>query len=104
MTRVERCGLSRAQAQTCKHFCLVEAQRSFHKTPRSETYQRWRDEAPADFEFTLKAWQLITHKPTSLTYRKAKLQVDRSERCRSRARPRVDVLTEWRSDVAAGGQ
>jgi uncharacterized protein YecE (DUF72 family) len=68
VTRVERCGLSRAQAQTCKHFCLVEAQRSFHKTPRSETYQRWCDEAPADFEFTLKAWQLITHKPTSLTY------------------------------------
>ncbi len=94
MIRVERCGLSRAQAQTCKHFCLVEAQRSFHKTPRSETYQRWCDEAPADFEFTLKAWQLITHKPTSLTYRKAKLQVDRPERCRSRARPCVDVLTE----------
>jgi hypothetical protein len=30
--------------------------------------------------------------------------VDRPERCRSRARPRVDVLAEWRSDVAAGGQ
>ncbi|MHC1610664.1 MAG: DUF72 domain-containing protein [Candidatus Methanospirareceae archaeon] len=35
--------------------------------------ERWRLRAPKEFEFTVKAWQLITHEPTSPTYRKARL-------------------------------
>lgn len=32
---------------------------------------KWWQVAPGDFEFTIKAWQLITHPPSSPTYRKA---------------------------------
>ncbi|UCC90782.1 MAG: DUF72 domain-containing protein, partial [Dehalococcoidia bacterium] len=35
----------------------------------------WRQQAPSDFEFTLKAWQLITHPPSSPTYRTAGIQI-----------------------------
>ena len=31
---------------------------------------RWRRQAPARFEFTLKAWQVVTHDPSSPTYRR----------------------------------
>lgn len=52
------------------HFTLAEIQQSFYEMPRPTTLMRWRLSAPADFEFTLKAWQLITHEASSPTYRR----------------------------------
>jgi uncharacterized protein YecE (DUF72 family) len=52
-------------------FRVVEVQKTFYRPPRQETAERWRRETPADGEFTLKAWQLITHDPSSPTYRRA---------------------------------
>jgi uncharacterized protein YecE (DUF72 family) len=43
------------------------------------TAEKWRLYAPNDFEFTIKAWQMITHEPTSPTYRKANLRIDTRE-------------------------
>jgi uncharacterized protein YecE (DUF72 family) len=37
-----------------------------------QTAKRWREQTGSDFEFTLKAWQLITHQPSSPTYRRLK--------------------------------
>jgi len=42
-------------------FKLVEVQQTFYKMPKLDTALGWRQEAPSDFEFSLKAWQLITH-------------------------------------------
>lgn len=63
-------------------FRLVEVQQTFYKVPGLDTALRWRNSAPVDFEFTLKASQLITHPPTSPTYRKAgiKIQPGKEER------------------------
>jgi len=69
------CGFPRGMKKYYSQFKLVEVQRTFYKMPRLETAQRWRQEAPADFEFTLKAWQIITHPPTSPTYRKAGIKI-----------------------------
>ena len=73
--KVGCCGFARSMKDYFSQFKLVEVQRTFYKVPRLETALRWRGEAPADFEFTLKAWQLITHTPTSPTYRKAGIKV-----------------------------
>ena len=54
---------------------LVEVQQTFYKLPRMETVVNWRRAAPPGFEFTIKAWQLITHPPSSPTYRKAGLVI-----------------------------
>lgn len=35
-----------------------------------KTAKRWRKNAPDTFEYTIKAWQLITHPSSSPTYRK----------------------------------
>ncbi len=58
-----------------KAFEVVEVQKTFYKPPTLETAKKWRKEAPNSFEFTIKAWQVITHPPSSPTYRKAKLDV-----------------------------
>jgi uncharacterized protein YecE (DUF72 family) len=69
------CGFTRSRSEYYRHFRLVEIQDSFYRPPRIETAQRWREQAPAGFEFTIKAWQLITHPPSSPTYRRSGLAV-----------------------------
>lgn len=36
---------------------------------------RWRNEAPEKFEFTIKAWQAITHPPSSPTWKKSGMKI-----------------------------
>ncbi len=73
--KVGCCGFSKGKRKYCEQFKLVEIQQTFYKPPLIATAQRWREEVPEDFEFSLKAWQEITHLPSSPTYRKASLQV-----------------------------
>jgi uncharacterized protein YecE (DUF72 family) len=42
--------------------------------------RRWRASMPDDFEFTIKAWQLITHTAKSPTYRRLKRTLTDAER------------------------
>ena len=73
--KVGCCGFPKARKKYFEQFKLVEIQQTFYKPPPTETARRWRDEAPQDFEFSLKAWQVITHHPSSPTYSKAGLQI-----------------------------
>jgi uncharacterized protein YecE (DUF72 family) len=73
--RVGCCGFPIGRKDYFRQFKLVEVQQTFYKMPGLGTAQRWRQEAPADFEFSLKAWQLITHPPASPTYRRAGLKI-----------------------------
>lgn len=57
-----------------QRFLLVEAQQTFYKLPMVKTAERWRAEAPKDFLFTVKAFQAITHLPTSPTWRRSGLK------------------------------
>lgn len=72
MVRIGCCGFPLARAKYFKKFDLVEIQQTFHHIPQVKTLARWRQEAPKSFEFALKAWQLITHPPSSPSYEKLK--------------------------------
>ena len=48
----------------------MEVQRTFYDPPAEGVLRRWRASAPPGFEFTIKAWQLVTHESTSPTYRR----------------------------------
>jgi uncharacterized protein YecE (DUF72 family) len=61
-------------------FPCVEVQHTFYQPPRISTLERWRQETPADFEFVLKAWQLITHEAKSPTYRRLKKKLTETEK------------------------
>ena len=73
---------------------LLEVQTTFYKPMKKSTAEKWRMRAPKDFEFSLKAWQLITHEPTSPTYRKAKLDASEMGRC-GFFRPTDKVFEAW---------
>lgn len=68
--RVGCCGFARRLDEYARHLDAVEVQQTFYRLPRLQTVEGWRARTPATFAFTLKAWQLITHPPTSPTYRR----------------------------------
>jgi uncharacterized protein YecE (DUF72 family) len=67
-------------AEYPRHFGLLEVQQSFYEPPAERVAQRWRDTMPADFEFTVKAWQIITHESKSPTYRRLRRPLSDRER------------------------
>ncbi|HWP39889.1 MAG TPA: DUF72 domain-containing protein [Tepidisphaeraceae bacterium] len=83
-------------------FTLTEVQQTFYHPPQTQTLERWRDEAPANFEFTLKAWQLITHPATSPTYRRLRRAIAPSQRGFYGAfQPTAQVLEAWQTTLSA---
>lgn len=73
------CGFRLPQVEYQKHLSVVEVQHTFYHPPQSATLERWRNAAPLDFEFTLKAWQLITHESRSPTYKRLRRKLTASE-------------------------
>ncbi|RLF22309.1 MAG: DUF72 domain-containing protein [Thermoprotei archaeon] len=81
-------------------FEVVELQSTFYKLPTLETAQRWREEAPSDFIYTMKAWQAITHPPTSPTWRKSGLKVSREEADKyGLLKPTEENYQAWKSTI-----
>lgn len=72
-------GFQKAQQVYEANFGLVEIQQTFYKPPLGKTATRWRAQAPENFIFTLKAWQLITHEPFSPTYSRSGLEIPRKD-------------------------
>ena len=98
--RVGLCGFTMAMADYPRHFRVVEVQQTFYDPPREATLERWRTTLPPAFEFTLKAWQLITHAATSSTYRRLKRPLD--DRARAQAgsfRRNATVEAAWRTTL-----
>ena len=77
--KVGVCGFARSQDTIFTNLRLLEVQTTFYKPMKRSTAENWRLHAPKEFEFTLKAWQLITHEPTSPTYRKARIAIAENE-------------------------
>lgn len=90
------CGFSLPRARYFRTFRLLEIQQSFYEPPSLQTAQRWRSLAPEGFIFTLKAWQLITHEPTSPTYRRLRTSIEPAERSYYGSfKPTPQVLAAW---------
>jgi uncharacterized protein YecE (DUF72 family) len=71
--RVGTCGFCLTQREYYRRFAVIELQQTFYHPPLLATAERWRREAPEGFEFTLKAFQAITHPPASPTWRRSRL-------------------------------
>ena len=104
--RVGCCGFPIARAEYYRRFPVVEIQQTFYNPPRVQTAVRWRQEAvaaggPGGFEFTLKAWQLITHEATSPTYRRLRIAIPESQRALYGSfRPTDAVFEAWARTIA----
>jgi uncharacterized protein YecE (DUF72 family) len=95
--KVGCCGFPGGRKSYFKSFSIAEVQSTFYKLPaKEETVLRWREEAPQGFEFSLKAWQLISHPPTSPTYRKAGIEIEAGKANRyGFLRPTEEVFDAW---------
>ncbi|MBC7288691.1 MAG: DUF72 domain-containing protein [Armatimonadetes bacterium] len=96
------CGWAGRQADYFRDFKVIEIQQTFYKPVQPQTLQRWREEAPDDFVFCIKAWQAITHPASSPTYRKGNIQLPpgRAEEF-GFFRPTEAVLEGWERTLEA---
>jgi len=95
------CGFGIGRGKYVQQFPCVEVQHTFYQPPKIATLERWRAEAPADFEFVLKAWQLITHDARSPTYRRLKRQLaDKEKQEAGYFRPTSIVSEAWETTLA----
>lgn len=94
--RVGLCGWTVSQSSYARRFPVVEVQHTFYEPPADAVLMRWRSQVPASFEFTIKAWQVVTHESNSPTYRRLKQPLPDSARGQVggfRTTPRV--LAGW---------
>lgn len=62
-----------------KHFTAIEVQETFYKLPRPQTVSKWLSDAPEGFKFCMKSWQVITHPPSSPTWKRAGIKVPKTK-------------------------
>ncbi|MCX7910362.1 MAG: DUF72 domain-containing protein [Endomicrobia bacterium] len=95
--KVGCCGFPVSQKKYYKEFSCIEINSSFYQVPSIEIAKRWLKEAKSinpDFEFIIKAWQIITHKSSSLTYRRIKQYIGNKKNYGFFA-PTQEVFTAW---------
>ncbi|MBV9125855.1 MAG: DUF72 domain-containing protein [Planctomycetes bacterium] len=97
--RVGPCGFCLRHQDLFRTFAVLEIQQTFYQPPRLATVQRWRQEAGDQFEFTLKAFQAITHEGSSPTYRRCKLSPGERAECGS-FRDTPVVRFAWETTLA----
>ena len=94
--RVGLCGWTVSQASYVRRFPVVEVQNTFYDPPADAVLTRWRTQVPADFEFTMKAWQIVTHESNSPTYRRLRQPLPDSAHGRVGGfRTTPEVLAGW---------
>ncbi len=100
MIKIGCCGFPVSRKRYFKEFPVVELQETFYQLPEIDKALRLKREAPHGFEFTMKAWQLITHDPTSPTYRRLRTEIPEERRSRYGSfKPTDEVFTAWKKTL-----
>ena len=96
MIRTGCCGFPVSRNRYFGLFPVVEIQQTFYQPPKVSLAEKWKREAPADFEYAMKAWQLITHEPKSPTYRRLKAKIPETrEKQYGSFKPTEEVMAAW---------
>src|SRR5215813_8424045 len=95
--KVGTCGFRWKKHEYAESLNCVEIQHTFYKPPQIKTLEKWLAEMPPGFEFTLKAWQFITHETGSPTYRRLKRELTEKEELEAGAFRSSDTVNEaWK--------
>lgn len=90
------CGWTEAQPRYVEDFRTIEIQSTFYQPPAIAVAKRWKSLAAPEFRFSMKAWQLITHTPSSPTYRRLKSGISPEEKGEYGSfRPTEQVWLAW---------
>lgn len=98
--RVGTSGFRLNRVEYAQILSCVEVQHTFYQPPQIATLERWRAESPPEFEYTLKAWQLITHEAKSPTYKRLKKKLSDDERLEAGYfKPTAIVREAWETTL-----
>ncbi|BEP17552.1 DUF72 domain-containing protein [Pyrofollis japonicus] len=89
------CGFPVARKKYFEHFKTVELQQTFYNLPEKKTAEKWRNEAPTDFRFNMKAWQVITHPASSPTWRRLRQPPPGKKENYGYMKPTRENLSAW---------
>ncbi len=92
--KVGCCGLPGGMKRYFQEFKLVEINSTFYKLPMLKTVERWRAQAPPEFEFLIKCFQGVTHLVTSPTWRRSGLKLTGKEKY-GFLQPTREVFESW---------
>ncbi len=92
--KIGTCGFRNTKEEYAEVLSTVEIQHTFYQPPQISTLERWRADLPEEFEFTLKAWQLITHESTSPTYKRLRRKLTDKELEESGFFKPTDIINE----------
>ncbi|MDB4962765.1 MAG: hypothetical protein JWP01_2764 [Myxococcales bacterium] len=99
--KVGLCGWTIAALRYVERFSVLEVQQTFYQPPDDKVLQRWRALVPAEFEFTVKAWMLITHRATSPTYRRLRRELTDEEHAGAGSFQDTPIVHEaWKRTLA----
>lgn len=99
--KIGTCGFRGNKIEYAKMLACAEVQHTFYQPPQIKTLEKWRAALPKDFEFTLKAWQLITHEAKSPTYRRLKKTLTEREKAEAGSfKPTRIVREAWETTLA----
>jgi uncharacterized protein YecE (DUF72 family) len=98
--KIGTCGFRGNKIEYAEILSSVEIQHTFYQPPQIATLERWRAAMPDEFEFALKAWQLITHEAKSPTYRRLKKKLSETEKTDAGSFKPTDVVREaWETTL-----
>ena len=99
--KIGTCGFRTNKEEYAEMLRTVEVQHTFYQPPQIKTLERWRASVPPDFEFTLKAWQIITHEAKSPTYKRLKKKLtDEEKESAGYFKPTGIVREAWETTLA----
>jgi uncharacterized protein YecE (DUF72 family) len=99
--KIGTCGFRTNKLEYAAHLSCVEIQHTFYQPPQIKTLERWRTEVPDDFEFAVKAWQLITHEAKSPTYKRLKKKLTETQRAEAGYFKPTEIVREaWETTLA----
>lgn len=99
--KIGTCGFRTNKEEYAQMLQAVEVQHTFYQPPQIKTLEGWRAQVPPDFEFTLKAWQIITHEAKSPTYKRLKRKLTDEERVSAGYfKPTAIVREAWEVTLA----
>ncbi len=89
------CGIRQPRKRYYENLDVVELQETFYDMPDPERMRKLREEAPQEFEFTVKVFQGLTHSPRSPTWKKMRYRLKGSLENYGLLRPTKENIELW---------
>ncbi len=93
------CGFPVSRKKYYEKLSLVELQNTFYNLPTIDWAEKIRREAPEKFEFTVKAWQVITHPYKSPTWRRLRRKPEGGQENYGWLRPTKENLEAFKKTL-----